>query len=284
MKEPTVFVIHSGKHPYLEHAIYHSMKHGNKTILIGDNRLLASTVDEYIDYETDLKKYTEFSSNYQHLSSNAEIFEKFCFKRFFLLEKVIQEKEIEHFWMIDSDVILTENLSEITNSILNVHQCNVALSIQNDQEINYRWSASPHTSLWTRESLSSFTEYLALAYKNDVLKLLHKKYWHHLSNGIGGGICDMTLLYLWQRDLSTVFNLASAHLNGYKLYDHRISDSGNFFENGEEFQTDLIENNLLKKIIFDDGSYYCINKLGQKIGIGSLHFQGDSKPFMQFVK
>jgi rubrerythrin len=126
--------------------------------------------------------------------------------------------------------------------------------------------------------LSSFVAFLNSMYTSPMIKQLRSKYEHHIEKNIPGGICDMTALFLWQKENQGItFNTARAHLDGYPLFDHNINMEGNYHP--KEF----IKNQFLgiKEIDFKDGAYFAKSlDMPTLIPLTCLHFQGSAKKFI----
>lgn len=268
-----VFLIHSGNQHYLKECLLQAaMLH--KTYLIGDNDRLEKICYSYHKDDKSLDRFSEFKNSYKHMSANPIAFELQCFKRFFLMQRVAEEKQLDHFWMIDSDLLLVENLSELTNFLIeNKYDC--SLSIQENKN-PFGWSASPHISFWTRKSLSEFINFCIYTYTIDP-QLLIEKYNYHTANAIPGGICDMTLLFLWSKDREGTHNNAKYDRKINLLLDHNINESKNHGSDQFSFNRVL----SIKNIFFHENKYYCEDVVSkQNVPVACLHFQGSAKKYI----
>jgi hypothetical protein len=277
-KSQVVFVVHSGGQSYLTSCIKSSKIQGNHTILIGNDSGAALYADEFFAGEEDCNNYKNFKSSYRHMSTNAESFELLCFKRYFLLLSVAKQKDLKHFWMVDSDVLLLENLNDLTN-FLTSNGYKASLSSQSRSALHpplYSIGSSPHLSFWTIEALENFVEFSVGVYETHG-DILRRKYQYHLDNSLKGGICDMTILDLWSRSYGSVFNNAKAHLCGLSYFDHNINSSLNY-------ESDDVEMDFLLRVkrIFrgEQGYYVWSPSLKREFKIGCLHFQGGAKILM----
>jgi lipopolysaccharide biosynthesis glycosyltransferase len=185
--------------------------------------------------------YPEFDSVYQHMSSNKEEFEKYCFYRFFNMLDYCKENNIQKFVYCDTDAIFLKKLD--WENIIKDEEC--VLGVPDDQS-NFLDAACSHFSIWTLKGLESFCNFILETYKSRIDRLLPK--WnYHKASFTGGGICDMTLLYYWYKGNKNMFNLEEG------IFDRAIG---------------LIRNKLVKK----DNQFYINNR--QVLG---LHFQGRHK-------
>lgn len=271
-----VFLIHHGKQDYLQIAARASQASGNQVILIGnDERTGALCTAYYDDSLIDLPDYGDFESQYVHLSSAPIEFELLCFKRYFYLYAIAKERGLTHFWMIDSDAIVLQDLSDITNNFLLANQFAAGVSTRHQDQFD--WASSPHTSFWTIDGLGDFLNFLRNLYIGQTRTLLNEKYQWHLDNQIPGGICDMTALYLWQKNRQDICNLAKVHLDGLPLFDNNLNESGNMTRN--EFH--MVRNVRLKKITHENQTYWAYPTSHSKaIPVIALHFQGRAKACM----
>lgn len=271
-----VFLIHHGNQGYLQIAARGTRAAGNQVILIGNDSETAGLSNAfYEDSQIDLPDYRIFEDQYIHLSSAPVKFELLCFKRYFYLYAIAKQRGLSHFWMIDSDAIVLQDLSEITNQFLLPNHFCAGVSTRHQKPFD--WASSPHTSFWTLSGLESFLSFLKNIHNGETRKLLDEKYNWHLTNNVPGGICDMTALFLWQKDRNDVFNLAKAHLEGLPLFDNNLNEDGNMF--AHEFL--MVSSVRLKKIIHEGGQYWAqLQKGSGQISVAALHFQGRAKSCM----
>ena len=222
----TVAIIHHGYRDYLKSVLVHARENGNFTCLIGSEEKLMPLCDEfYLDSSIDLPRYAEFEKKYIHLSHNPKAFELLCFKRFYLLQYLVHQKDLSHIWMIDSDVLVMENLFEFTENYLlkNHYAASLSTRVQGDMELD----SSTHCSFWTKAALDEFVLFLDRLYDSEFTPILLNKFDHHNKNHLDGGICDMTALFLWQKNTPLkVFNSANSHLNGFPSWSQSLARQG----------------------------------------------------------
>lgn len=271
-----IFLIHHGKQDYLQIAARCTQAAGNHVILIGNDSVTGKLCSAYYDDSLiDLPEYRDFESQYVHLSSAPIEFELLCFKRYFYLYAIAKQRGLTHFWMIDSDAIVLQDLSDITNNYLLANQFSAGFSTRHQDQFD--WASSPHTSFWTLEGLKDFLHFLRNLYTGETRKLLDQKYEWHLQNNMPGGICDMTALYLWQKNRQDICNLAKVHLDGLPLFDNNLNESGNMTQN--EFH--MVKNVRLKKITHVKNAYWAFPTAHPRaIPVIALHFQGRAKACM----
>ena len=272
----TVFVIHHGQQDYLRIAAEYINKSGNRSILIGNCTDAGKLSDLYFDDgQISLPEYEAFERQYVHMSSATPEFELLCFKRYFYLYVIAKKLGLHHFWMIDSDLVLTTDLSETQKHPL-LQNCIAAYSTPYQDE--HTKASSPHCSYWTLEGLEQFLQFLGQLYQGNTRQLLNEKYAYHLEHKIPGGICDMTALFLWQKGNSNILNLASAHLNGLPLFDNNINHDGN--AHPHEFE--MIKRINLKRVGGSFPRLYAVKADNKsRLPIACLHFQGKAKAYME---
>lgn len=264
-----VFFIHSGNQKYLEIAINSAEKYNKDVYLLGDENNKIFSKKHINIASLDNSKYEEFKSVYKHMSTNDYKFEINCFKRYFLLIEAMKKLGMEKCIMLDSDVITFYNYSELDYSAYKA-----AVAIPKNQD-NFRYTALPHCSYWTISGLIEFTNYCINTYKNN-MSVLEKKYKNHLDNNIKGGICDMSLLYLWAINDKDVYN--NLIPNDKLVIDANINKNENYYENEYEYSKLL----KIKKIYKKNNCYY-FKKDNNYKKIICLHFQGRAKYLMNDI-
>jgi hypothetical protein len=257
-----------GNQPYLRLSLKQAQRFNQEVILIGDtsNQELTRHHFNYADYD---QHFQSFIDVYEHLSSNSVNFEMYCFQRFFVLQQWMTEHDQNQVFMIDSDLLLYADLTDhLYKKYLQEYEAALCIPKLKNQEAEYAWTASPHLSFWTRSSIQSFTSFCLDIYSNQK-ELLHQKYSYHQAMNLPGGICDMTLLYLWAKDKDAIFNLLELK-NGVAV-DHNINSKDDLWESQYELRAGI------KKIYFIQGLPFEEETQNQFLG---LHFQGAAKPLM----
>ena len=269
-----VFIIHDGEQFYVKHSIIAAKETDHFTIHVNNNKNNLIFCDLHLSSDIISEKYDIFKKKYIHMSTNTYKFELSCFKRYFLLDHYSKICNINSFWLSDSDLLIVSNLKYLTQYI---HQQSylAALSWQ-PNDTTYNWAYSPHLSFWTNDAISSFTSFLIDFYDNipsDVLDM-----WNYFAaNQMSGGICDMTLLYLWAKN-KLIYNLAKAHLDGFPLHDHNMNVPINYMN--DQFKMNSIFK--IKKITNDCSNIYFHEIISNTFyQAGSLHFQGRAKIFIE---
>lgn len=258
---PVVFV-HKGNQDYLKYAIEAAKSNGLSVYLIGDQSNKAITdnwrcIDKCIDGRYDL-----LVQSYVHMSSNPEKFELLCFERYFALLGFMKAEGLDKCLMLDSDILVCYPIDQLEF----VKNVKVAFSVP-DKQSEFDWVASPHVFFCTVEMLENFVQFLLDTYKEHT-GILTEKFKYHIKQSIKGGICDMSLLYLWSKEINflNLYNCETV------FFDHTLQDRQNF-------KWDIVL--MMKKIFIKENKFYFLhtdtNKL-QRVAV--VHFQGSTKSVM----
>ena len=264
-----VLFIHTGNQEYLQYTVSQAEKMNSHVYLLGDesNQNIAKRWVRMKDYFTD--RYKNFTENYVHMSSNPYVFELNCFRRFFVSYEFAVRNDIREFMMLDSDLLAFANFSEV-----DFHGCDAALSMPYDQS-HYVWTASPHCSYWTVEALDDFLDYLIYAY-GEGIGLLEEKWKYNHEKHMPGGICDMTLLYLWAQSSTKFHVFNTSQVCNKTVFDHFLSLSEGY-QQGDFQRNRYCE---MKKIKFEQGIPYFLSGDGEWIRTYTVHAQGRSKLYI----
>ncbi|HGS4441133.1 TPA: hypothetical protein ACMDNB_002768 [Vibrio cholerae] len=260
-----IFIVHKGNQKYLEYSL-RSCEQYHDVHLLGDSSNKNLTDNWCNIEEIESEFILEFDKVYKHMSTNYEWFEKICFYRYIYMYEYAKSNKIDSFFHCDSDLILLHSLNNIK---LYLDKYSVALMRPQRQD-NFRYTASPHISYWTLDGLKEFIEFFLFTYKNNI-GVLQEKYQYHKSNNLPGGICDMTLLYLYSEYSPKVFNL-------FDLKDISLDYNVSSVENYGDCRHKLIFG--VKKIKVIKNKLYFVYNDSTKIVL-CLHMQGRAKLFMQ---
>jgi hypothetical protein len=278
MKLPVVIVHYGGSPSYLKFALEGAARFNKEVVLIGDESNQALWTNHWNSDEAILDNYKRFQRSYVKMSDYPDSYENAFWKRFFALEHWMKHERVDELFLLDSDVMTYADYSKKVVPLLG-NACRAALVTKMDQE-DLQWASSAHFSYWKRDALEDFVKFCLNAYDdNSIRKRLEKKYrQRHLEKKKPGGICDMTLLHLWQENSSgTVSNLAKV-TNGVAA-DWCITEPGNYVNDEYEMRSGF------KKFIFKNGIPYAYNKiLGSEVRFLCVHCVGNSKPMMQFLR
>ena len=263
----TIIVVHRGNQEYLRNALRCARNAGNNVVLIGDQT--NSKDIQWVDYlSCQSDEYNEFSKYYEHMSSNPYKFELICFERYFLTYNYMKKNNLSECVMMDSDVCLYEM---ITKKLF--ENVDLAISIP-EQKTKYTMSASAHFSYWTLEAMEAMLGYLTLAYKNKLADIYEKWEWHKKTN-TPGGICDMTLLYLFAKQYHGSVMNTDERITPL-LFDQVMSDYKN---HGIRFVT--MKNGHTKAVFKNDLGKVCYkSQNGELYPVLYIHAQGGDKRYI----
>ncbi|MCZ9078984.1 hypothetical protein OM310_16835 [Escherichia albertii] len=268
LKKIPFIVVHKGNQNYLKSCIS-SLQRYHSTVLLG-NEENKGLIEEWYDINSfNSEYYARFDKCYKHMSSNSEVFEKNCFYRYITMYEFAIKKGIDEFVHCDSDIILLDSCSLLLDEL---SMYGAAYFIPDDQN-KFRMTASPHFCYWKVNVLKEFIEYFIAEYEKGAY-MLEEKYKYHLREKIPGGICDMTLLYLFSRQRKDIFNIFNYHRFYLNFNVATTEDIGTK-------RKYIIFNHQYKKINKD--LFYCKkNSVEQKVLC--LHMQGRAKKFMKYAE
>ncbi len=250
----------------------------NEVIFLGDSSCQKldkiQNVDFY-DYRDfiDTKKMKYYQDYFVSYNTKGDFIWIWYFKLFSILEflKQTHKKSIFH---IDSDNILLDNINEIEYEKENSY------FILNDWD-EFHMTGSIHSGRTTIEFYELFSElYEDVFINKSKLPLIQHKIDFHEKNG-GGGICDMTFFYLFDKmNLLDVDNLIFPKNKG----ESRVVFMNNY-GNGEGFYSkDQYEMSGKFIKIFKDkkkNKNYIFDKVNNEyLELMNIHFQGKAKKKM----
>ncbi len=264
MPIPIIFIhkdIHKRDNSYLNFSLHqaHILNENNPIFLITDSFKKKKSFVNYINLHEYDEYANEFGKLYKHLSGNDFTHELFCFQRWFIIKKFIEQNDINDFLYLDSDILLF---------------CNVETEFKKYSDFDFTIcnKIGPQYSYFSsKEKLFKFCEFVEQLYTNQTyFKRLENKYAITAANKLNGGVCDMTAFYEYQyyhlgkvKDLSVIENNA--------VFDDNINVSDGFEMNSLSIKNVVIKNReaFVKQI-----------SSGKLIRFKALHFQGGGKKYM----
>lgn len=270
MNIPVVVISKSFKPcPELELVVNQAASMGNDVVLLGDEGNQQYALDYHLFMSNHYEGVEEFESLYQHLSTNPENIEMFCFSRWFILRNFLRSLNLPGALYIDNDILLFANANDEFEKRKHLY-CMLS------------GRTSGHSSYWSLEGIEAFCDYLMEIYSDKTsydYTRLASHYRVRQIFGLPGGLCDMTLLESFARykfpHLVGEGSVVNACPRPDFYYDHVIQQSEGFeMENG------------VKKFTFTEGVPYAIHAAsGYHIPFATVHFQGVHKPLMApFIK
>lgn len=276
---PVIISHFTGKPNYLKYALESAQKFNQTVLLIGDQTNQNFWHNHWDATDIKSPKYQEFLKYYEKMSSYGVDYETGFWKRMFMLEYWMKENDVKKVFLLDSDILTFANYAKELSDFFfnNNYVAGFMTYAPEKQKINYYWDSSCHFSYWTIEGIEKFTDFCVEAYRNQNVKnKLESKYKWHLQNNRPGGVCEMTLLFLWSQENDNIINFTKEANN--IVLDHNINMSGNYFD--DEYDTYL----GMKKFAFINDLPYCYNKvLMKQVRFLSIHCQGGAKVVMRFL-
>lgn len=269
------------KHGYLLDCLRQTAKYNENTVLLGSanwESLLPQGVS-FVDAASLVSpRLQAFERVYVDLAPyypNSLIF----FRRLFLMEVYLRRQGLQEMILLDSDILVYQNLSAIPE----FQSCEFACCIDKDQHFSsedtqgLRWFANCGISYWTLSALDDFLDFLQDSYENhpDRLKV---KYDYHVAHNIPGGVTEMSLLYLWVMDRPQMrFYNMSVPRNGFAFNNTLWSDV-----NYAPKEYVVSPFTRLKKFTLpkDGGLPIFYLQSGGTVRFYNIHFVGSAKNYM----
>ena len=212
MSVPVVF-IHFGHGEYLPYVFDQAKRWAEEVIVVGDSANTARTTPVE-DLSQDI---AEFTKTYEHLSTNGHSIELFCMTRWLVLRNLMRARNITTCLYLDSDVLLFSNPTEDWNTF-DLFDFTLV-----------HWS-SGHTSFWTLKGIEKFCDFMLNLYRNKSSydwDKISSHYHIRQKHGLGGGVCDMTLLEYYGRQqggyVGEMMQIRRGRPEVTSTYDHVIS-------------------------------------------------------------
>jgi hypothetical protein len=271
-----VVIAHFGNQPeYLKYALELAAQWNQTVVLLGDDQNKNFWPHHASITGVELPKWQEFQKVYVKLSNYDEFYENACWLRMFALENWMSKQNYQEAFLLDSDVATFANFTQELQPLLSGKYIAGLMIPKNPG--NLLWMASPHFFYWTVAGITDFTNFCIHAYRNpECLDKFQTVYSEMMNLGLEGGICEMTLLYEWSKNIPNVFNFAQVFQN--MSFDHNIALASNYQE--QEYSTQF----GLKKLRFKCGQPYGYNQVYQKyIRFLGLHCAGGNKWLIKFL-
>jgi hypothetical protein len=267
---PVVFT-HSGDQEYAQIAVAQAQRDNDRVVLLGDESNTGWEVEHHLisDYwSDDVQRVADY---YVHMCSNPHGFELWNLQEAFVLREFMRRENLGVIFAADSDVMV---YADLTREAKKFGDFLAVYSIPAEQW-EYRWSASAHSVYWTRQGLEMFCDFTEYTYTCNLSKLQEKWDWHQRT-GTGGGVCDMTLLWLFYQEhqdrISDICDVIDD-----TAFDHNIRVAENTYPDEYQMRGELKEINWWE----DKWPYGWNLRLEQPVRFATLHFQNGVKPLMK---
>lgn len=261
-----VFFVHTGKQYYLKRTIKQAERCCERVILLGDESNINVASEGYNQFDYLNEKWNQFVKVYKHMSPNPENYELACFRRYFVIYEFLKRNNLSSAVMVDSDEMLYVDLSN-----WNFEDYDAAMTML-PSEWKYDWSICPAVMYFTIDVLESLIDYMIYIYTSSV-EIFIPKLEAHKKEGIHGGICDMTLVYLWYQNQKSfkVYDFYEDKYEGWFDSNIGLDDNGRFTMQTHPFQ------NTMKKMIKKNRKPYFIDKQGNLRPAYGIQLQGGKK-------
>lgn len=268
MTIPVVF-IHKGDQDYLKTAIEQARGRNRRVVLIGDDSN-ASFAPEHQGWDEFWNAH--FADVYQHMTFNHQDFTLRSMQRWYALARWMEYNKQAAAWHFDTDVMVYSDVAEVSygDSI-------AALQIPR-KSLPAGLSASGHASYWTLEALEDFCDFMYRMYTSEKgLNTLQVKWAWHMLTKTPGGVCDMTLLYIWSLGKDVVNN---AKVIDGATFEHNVNSPGNLIEDEYRMKDGI------KEISWEGTEYPhgWHEHRREWVKFNAIHFQGKSKRLMEEYK
>ncbi len=267
---------------YVKYCVKKAKQFNEKVVLFGDEYNKDWCDDWHHVNEFDNEKWQHFLKVFVNWSTLPDEWAKGIFKRFYLIEEYLRQNNYTECVILDSDVLVYLDFLKYDRFLT----CDAAMEIPTSQSLDglkepneLRMSAAAGVAYFTLEALTDFNDYCIDVYENH-RELLMPKYEAHKKNNITGGICEMTLLYMWTktRPADRIINLL-AEYDGH-VFNGPISSEENNYKG--EFAVSRISQ--VKKFKFKDGYPYFVRKAdGRLVATYSFHFGGADKIYLKNI-
>jgi len=193
--------------------------------------LTDANFDYYKEFNCiDISKYipatAEFGKLYKHHSANTPFFEKVCFDRWFIINALIKDLNINYFFHADNDVLLLAGLNPVYEYLLEGNYNGSTMYFEHNGDS----VTSGHSSFWSSKLLDAFCTFVCKKYVSEA------EFSKLLKDTLAGkfldnkNVSDMILLDLFrtetkpnvlnlfsleERNIVLDFNINVAY-NGYK--------------------------------------------------------------------
>lgn len=264
--------IHEGYSEYLEFTLRqaHAASPASEIVLLGNAENDRFPFVTHVDIAAPhyAAAAEEATRVYRHMATNPKVVALRWLQRWFWLRTYLREAGLDDAWVLDSDVLLFADEQELRARYSEGQS--LALAIPQPQE-PLIWAAGPHASYWTRETVDAFCRFAERSYTEPAgLARYEDKWAMHQREGIPGGVCDMTTLYLFAQE--------TPHANVLEVqegavFDHNLNVPSNAVP--EEFEM----NGAIKRLDWDrQRRPLGFSRVrGEDVRFLGLHLQGQAK-------
>ena len=149
------------------------------------------------ELESDASRALERS--FENYSFNDAKFEMFCVLRAFYLNTLMEKRGLERVCYVDSDCVLLCDINAVLEKRPEWRSC-LSVDRAANRDSKLHMVACIHNSVLTKEVCVGFVDFCLKVYDTKELKhLIEEKWEYHRTKAKCGGVCDMTLWYLYYK-------------------------------------------------------------------------------------
>lgn len=258
---------------YLALTLKQAQQYNQRVILLGDptNSHLDVEHYNYADFYGEAKKF--FEEEYVQYSYYKEGYDRFTMALYFMLKAFMQTTGLKVISNTDSDMMI---YCDMTTEEQKLPENYLLACCIPEYQPTFRWNASTEISFITLEGICEVCEFLHRVYTTPAWLAKIKSKWDwHVENKLHGGVCDMTLMWLFvqDRERERIVNLTPpiASPEG-GTFSHKISGDEN------SIQGEYRMSGRLKEIEWHGGKPYGYNlRLNTWVRFKTIHLQGGNK-------
>lgn len=271
---------------YVRTCIVQAKRYNEKVVLFGDesNR---DWCDEWYDV-SDFKyqRWEDFLRVFENYSDYPDAWAKGIFKRFFVFEDYLKRNGLTECVILDSDVLTYINFSNWDE----LKGIDAAIEIALNQRIErlpydngLKWRACVGIGYMKLSVLSEFIDFCIETYANNK-QLLMEKWEVHQEYSLSGGLCEMSLLYLWQKQTDLIvknIGLRTGDILPVVVVNGRGGDDRGIYEYALEKR--IIDHSCVRIKFIEDIPYLRDINTQKDVKVYGLHFGGKTKIFMKGI-
>lgn len=262
---------------YLATVLKQAQQYNRRVILLGDeaNSHLEVEHYDYGDFSGEADRFLE--KEYTKYSSYEDSYDKFCLSFYFILKEFMQAADLDVISNNDSDVMIYCDMTAEEQKLPADYLLACCIP---EYQPPFRWSASTHTSFITLEAIHEICDFIHRVYTTPAgLEKIKSKWNFQVEHNLPGGICDMTMIYLFQQERQgkRIVNLTPVITSPDEgAFSHNLSGSENGLQDEYRLQ------GRYKELKWVDDQPYCWNlRLGTWVRFKTLHCQGGAKGLIQ---
>ncbi len=268
-----IIIHHRGASTYLIYTIL-TAKHSNpnrRIILIGnDSNSFFSAICEYHNEADYLDHRNKLENVYKHLSTHSIRFEFNALARWFVIEDFCLKHKIDRFLVIDSDMLIFQNISKLETIIPNG-----SIALYHEPRLT-----SGHAVYFSNFNLlTEYCEFVIDQYKYN-LSLLESMQNDMLTRMNECGICDMTFWGMYRKRIIEMAVTINAELFD-EIWDYNIRNDRVLYESGSRAVLFDKQNGIKSIRKYEKKRFLIDSKTEEKIELAALHFNGRSKKYMK---